>query len=118
MQLPVKDPSRNKTVYLLTKLQSVFRGFRARKIYGQRRFLWIVTGRRVEAFTKAEIAGIPTSIVPQVLLKEKHFGQLKASKEVREKVAKNRSFLAFKNGHKLTEGQIYSGQWNETASTK
>ena len=109
MQLPDEDPSRKKAVRLLTKLQAIFRGFRARKIYGQRRFLRIVTGRRVEAFTRAEIGGIPTSMVPQVLLKEKHFGQLKASKEVREIVAKNRSFLAFKNGQKLADGQIYSG---------
>lgn len=57
-----------------------------------------MTGKRVADITKAEITGIPTSTVPQVLIKERHFGMLKVSKEVRDMVAKIRSFLVFKNG--------------------
>lgn len=75
-QLPKEDPSRGKAERLIIKLQALFRAFRARKIYGQRRFLTLVTGKRVEDIKRSEIAGIPTSTVPQVLLKERHFGML------------------------------------------
>jgi hypothetical protein len=47
-----------------------------------------------------------------VQMKEKEFGPLQLTSEHKNNIKQLGNKLQFKNGHQLSEGQIYSGQWN------
>ena len=53
-----------------------------------------------------------------VLMKEIEFGDLKINGSQMREIEQNRLKLGLKNGHSLSEGQIYSGQWNDNTNTK
>ena len=53
-----------------------------------------------------------------VLMKEQEFGPLKINSAQMREIEQNRVKLGMKNGYSLSEGQIYSGQWNENTNTK
>lgn len=52
---------------------------------------------------------IPSSTMRVVLMKEIEFGDLKLNGSQMREIEQNRLKLGLKNGHSLSEGQIYSG---------
>lgn len=107
--MPANSKELRQVNELVTKVNSMIRGYITRQRFKKLLFLNRVTGRKAVDISYDEVKKVPESKVILVRLKEKSFGRLQLNNTMLRIVKENQVKLQFVNGKILNEGQIYSG---------
>ena len=120
MKLPESDPKRKRAAQVVTRFTAIVRGFLTRNRYKRFRLIALIENKKAHQIDMWTIYQIPRSTIKEVVAREMEMGTLKIDTQMRQIIKHGREVigLSFENGRELPDGQVYSGQWNDSNNCK